>query len=106
MSARTAGREVYRRPKTESRNAYCRRPCACRSEMKGAPERIDIALQVLEGAIVFDDVVSAGAFQLGGHLRGDHLHGVGLFQSTRRDQALKSHGPRRIDQYDRLELVD
>ena len=30
--------------------------------MKGAPERIDIALQVLEGAIVFDDVVSAGAF--------------------------------------------
>jgi hypothetical protein len=39
-----AGREVYRRPKTESRNARGRFLYPCLIALKGAPQRIDIAL--------------------------------------------------------------
>src|SRR3954468_10472938 len=101
----TVGREVYGRLKTESRNPNGRLYSRLIA-LKGAPQRIDIALQIFQRAVVVDAVVGACPLELGRHLRGDHVHGVGLLETAGGDQTLESHWSRRIYQHDAVILLD
>src|SRR6185503_19943962 len=55
---------------------------------------------------VVEAVISAGALQLGRHLRRDHVHCLGLLETPRRDEPLEAKWTRSIDQHDGVELLD
>src|SRR3954466_4478549 len=115
----TVGREVYGRLKTESRNAdfaldtadFARdkaelaRRLGC-STLKRAPERVDVALQILERSVVVDAVIGARPLELGRHLCRDHVHCLGLLETSRRNEPFQPQRSRRIDQNDGVELFD
>src|SRR3954464_5823000 len=92
----TAGREVYGRLKTSAWNAdfaldtadFARdkaelaRRLGC-STLKRAPERVDVALQILERSVVVDAVSGSAPFELGRHLCRNHVHCLGLLETSR-----------------------
>jgi hypothetical protein len=63
------------------------------------------ALELRERSVVLDDEVGAGSFELGRHLRGDHVHRFRLLQSTVLDEPIETNGAVRVDENDAVEAI-
>ena len=69
------------------------------------PYRANPFLEFGDGAVVLDYVIRPGALQLCGHLRRNHLHGLGLVQPAIAHQPLQPERARRVYQDHQVKLV-
>lgn len=69
------------------------------------PHVLYATLELCECTVVLDDEVGARSFELGRHLRGDHVHGFRLLQSAILYQAIESDGAMRVDENDSVEAI-
>src|SRR5512140_3003291 len=74
--------------------------------VQGAPDFVDAFLQRGHVAIVVDDEIRPSALELGRHLGGDHVHGLGLSQCSLPREPLEAKRTRRVDEDDPIEIVD
>jgi hypothetical protein len=69
------------------------------------PHVLHATLELCECAVVFDDEVGARAFELGWHLRGDHVHRFRFLKSAILYQAIEANGSMGVDENDPVEAI-
>src|SRR5689334_21570103 len=99
-----ARRGVYPRRKTVSRNDGGR-ALRQRLTVQRRPHVVHAPLELRQRAIVVDHVVGARPFELGGHLRGDHLHRLGFAQSAILHEALQTQRTVGVDENDAIDAI-
>src|SRR5688500_14811827 len=68
------------------------------------PDAVDFGLELPQRSRILDDKVGARALEIGRHLRRDHLHRFGLFDTAVTDDPLEPDGSRGIDEKYRVEV--
>ena len=69
------------------------------------PHVLHATLELCECTVVFDDEVGARAFELGWHLRGDHVHRFRFLKSAVLYQAIEANGSMGVDENDPVEAI-
>jgi GTP cyclohydrolase IA len=72
---------------------------------EGCPDILHAPLELRQRAVVLDDEVGPRAFELGGHLRRNHVHGLSLAESAVGDETLEAHAATRVDENDPVEAI-
>ncbi len=69
------------------------------------PHVLNATLELCESAVVLDDEIGTRAFELGRHLRRDHVHGLRFLKATILDESIETHRAMRVDEDDSIETV-